>query len=121
MVKLVQNSPGAVQGWIPLCRMFGVDTGLVRNAGGERRARKKRAKLTRLDKCWRALARDPKAQVRMVARKTPCPKNGMRGTMQLRPKGNIFIEPGEAPPWFKRTARMQREGVGDCAALVSVS
>jgi hypothetical protein len=104
MVRLFQNSPVAVRGWLPLCWMFGVDGNLVRHAGAAvpKRRSRPRVKLTPREKWQRAMWRDPKPKVRMVERTTPCPRNGMRSIVEIKPKGNVFMDIND-PPDIRRT------------------
>ena len=109
MIRMFQHCPAARLEWIALCRMFGVDTKLVRYAGREppkRRPRPPRVKLTKTEKWWRALWRDPNPQSRLVC--NPFPKNhrDTASIYQLRPRGNIYMEPKDGPDWFYNTPRL---------------
>ena len=109
MIRMFQHCPAARREWLPLCRMFGVDTKLVRYAGREpppRRPRPPRPKLTKTEKWWRALWRDPNPQSRLV--RNPFPKNhrDTASIYQLRPRGNIYMEPKDGPDWFYNTPRL---------------
>jgi hypothetical protein len=105
MVRLFQNCPAAVQGWIPLCRMFGVDTNLVRHAGRPvpKPRSRPRTRLTPREKWLRALARDPKPKVRMVERKSHDGPHGSRGIMQLKPRGNVYMNIDDPADQLRRT------------------
>jgi hypothetical protein len=85
--------------------MFGVDTNLVRHAGRPvptPRSRP-RTRLTPREKWQRALARDPKPKVRMVERKSHDGPHGSRGIMQLKPRGNVYMNIDDPADQLRRT------------------
>jgi hypothetical protein len=59
-------------------------------------------KLTKREKWWRALARDPDPQTRHIQREKSG-GGGWRSIYQARPKGNVFMDYLPIPDHIRRT------------------
>jgi hypothetical protein len=104
MVTLFTYCPRARPAWIPLCWMLGVSSDPVRYPGRTpppRRLPPPRVKLSKRERWWRALARDPDPQPRYIQREKS-EHGGWRGIYQLRPKGNVFMDYEPFPDHIRR-------------------
>jgi hypothetical protein len=104
MVRLFTYCPVARIAWIPACWMLGVDGNPVRFPGQTPPPHRKppaRVKLSKRERWWRALARDPDPQPRYIQREKS-EHGGWRGIYQLRPKGNVFMDYEPFPDHIQR-------------------